>query len=323
MKYFKIFAGIILVTTLKLSAQNIKPNGGSQLIELKLNPNFIPDADINSQYGGIMFRKFQSKTEVNRIAFDFAFVVGKSSELSNIAYNFGKEYHYEGSDKLSPYWGYSFGIGIQTKNVKITNSIFTGFDYYITDGLYIGSEIGFNPTLNLNPIEISSKGAKMNASLKFGYQLKYEVEKVVLSPSKLENPTDNATQIIKSDSSSKYKNETSNISTDNFIFEVSGMKFELYPSNLPGEMSWEQAIESTKSLGDGWSVPEVGVFKEMLAQINTSPNSKPLELGKYWTSTRIDDNTGWSYVIKSKNKSTDNYSFISKKLLVRPVRLIN
>jgi hypothetical protein len=76
--------------------------------------------------------------------------------------NLGANYHFKGTERISPYLGALIGIGVLNASTKITNlgyvsdnyssakrgglymdfTAVTGFNWYIVSGLYVGAEIG-------------------------------------------------------------------------------------------------------------------------------------------------------------------------------------
>lgn len=164
---------------LTVFSQTMKASQGNRLIELKMNGLLSsPELDLNKQYGGIMIRDFVSSNSARRISADFNFSMGDAFTISNLSLNYGKEYHMTGTDKMSPYWGWDGGIKLKNfadgklDNLGFSSGIFTGFDYYITNGIYLGAEIGYSLNLEMNPFSIGSNGAATRSGLKFGYIFK-------------------------------------------------------------------------------------------------------------------------------------------------------
>ena len=170
---------LMTITVSLANGQSIKPNPGNQIIELKATGLLSsPSMDLNQQYGGVMWRTVKTESKYTRRAIQFAFNLNENSTtFPTIAYLQGSEKHFKGTDKLSPYTGHAFGVEILNlakgvDNIKARFDLFTGFDYYITEGLYLGSEVGFSTKLGLSPIELKSDGVTMAANLRFGYILK-------------------------------------------------------------------------------------------------------------------------------------------------------
>ncbi|MFM8686258.1 MAG: hypothetical protein ACKODJ_06895, partial [Bacteroidota bacterium] len=86
------------------------------------------------------------------------------------------ENHMKGSKRMSTYWGYAGGLKLaSTDYVALSGGAFTGFDYYLADGLYIGSEVGYNAFLTFreygqNALGFSIPGATINGAFRMGYR---------------------------------------------------------------------------------------------------------------------------------------------------------
>lgn len=153
-----------------------KQESGSQTIEMEFAPLGSEPLKINS----FRYRYFTSDNIALRASL---FVGGKGtttygeleegatqtkSKNSNLDFTFrpGIEKHFDGTDKLSPYVGGELYLGlettkdkaesnwssdpkkIQTETTKTSKSTFglnalMGVDYYVTDHLYLGAELGF------------------------------------------------------------------------------------------------------------------------------------------------------------------------------------
>lgn len=175
-KQLLLIAHLFFVIT--VFSQNIKATQGNRLIELKMNGLLSsPELDLNKQYGGLMIRDFITNNNVRRISADFKFSMGDAFTVSDLTLNYGNEKHMKGTDKMSPYWGWDGGIKLKNfadgklDNLSLNCGLFTGFDYYITDGIYLGAEIGYSLNLEMNPFSIGSNGAATRSGLKFGYIL--------------------------------------------------------------------------------------------------------------------------------------------------------
>jgi hypothetical protein len=149
-----------------------------------LEVNFAPLGGAPISINNIKLRLFNTDASAFRLGFGLTLANektvngtttdGKTTMFNNEStFNFsirpGYEMHFEGTDRLSPYWGAELDFAIQTHSVEdeyentpaAVNSVETttttgtdgyvrfgvnvlaGFDYYFADKLYLGSEIGF------------------------------------------------------------------------------------------------------------------------------------------------------------------------------------
>jgi hypothetical protein len=160
------------------NAQIVKPGEGDKLVELSASGLANLGSGLNQQYGGAMFRMFKSDMTAHRWAVDMglSFIDARTDDqflLDHIMVNWGMENHMTGSARMSTYWGY--GAGLSASNnfdvFGLQAGLFTGFDYYIADGLYLGAELGYRLRVQFDPLEIVIPGSGLNASLKMGYRL--------------------------------------------------------------------------------------------------------------------------------------------------------
>jgi hypothetical protein len=159
-------------------AQISKPVTGNRLVEMRGAGLANLGSGLNQQYGGAMLRIFKSDVMAHRWAVDMGLTFDNELEedkftLDNISVNWGMENHMAGSKRMSTYWGYDAGLRAASNfdNIAIQGGVFTGFDYYVADGWYVGTEIGYRLSINLDPFKFQLPGTGMNASLKMGYRL--------------------------------------------------------------------------------------------------------------------------------------------------------
>jgi len=165
------------------SKVQFKPEKGSFCVEVQFRP--LGDIIIQSEpngpgsAGGISAKCFVSKKSELRIDLLFGFSsdkeknpvpegkTGKEEVEKNTAtafgLNLGLNYHFNGTERISPYIGFLLGFGVGNEKVNINNWKFvsgdyhsshkerflgmqimvaTGFNWYIVKGLYIGAEVG-------------------------------------------------------------------------------------------------------------------------------------------------------------------------------------
>jgi len=92
--------------------------------------------------------------------------------VNELSLNWGIENHMKGSASMSTYWGYDFGIAAISNFdlIGIRAELFSGFDFYNADGLFLRAELGYRPSITIDPFELNMPGADMNASIKMGYR---------------------------------------------------------------------------------------------------------------------------------------------------------
>ena len=175
-KYLLIAAAALLVAVTANSQDVFKQQGGEKNFEAL----FTPLGDTPIGISGIKYRSFTSASNAWRATVSFGLNTTTSysemgdeeleSSLSEFDFNIapGYEWHFAGTDRLSPYCGAEIGIGLgsvssvtETFNgpediVELETSasffeagagVFTGFDFYIADNLYLGAEINFGVTI--------------------------------------------------------------------------------------------------------------------------------------------------------------------------------
>lgn len=124
---------------------------------------------------GIKVRYFLTENMVVRGTLNFSMRTSKDystvndveqiskTTFMNFAFTPGIEYHFQGSERLSPYVGAEIGFGLGSVKTHTDNAghtsgslaksktphnsfnvgLVTGVDFYITSGLYLGAEFGF------------------------------------------------------------------------------------------------------------------------------------------------------------------------------------
>jgi|LSQX01.2.fsa_nt_gb hypothetical protein len=167
--FFSILLALFVVTA---NAQITKPQAGNLFFELKATGISSLQADLNQTYGGFLFRKFTSEKFAHRFSGDFGMVIGDETMLNFAEFGWGLEYHLKGSERISTYWGHDLGVRGENDfdNILLRAGLFTGFDFFLVDGLYTGAEVGFRLILGLDPVQIEFPGTSLNAGLKLGYR---------------------------------------------------------------------------------------------------------------------------------------------------------
>jgi len=184
---------ILFVLTLCFSlaqAQSItKPVKGNRLFELSASGFNSLSAGLNTTRGGLMIRDFIADNKARRLAANinlqfelFDTLTTNSTQrtgkkrFNEISLSYGMENHMKGSSRMSTYWGYAGGLNMQsTDDIALSGGAFTGFDYYLADGLYIGTEVGYNARISIredgeSAFGLSLPGAAMNGAFRLGYR---------------------------------------------------------------------------------------------------------------------------------------------------------
>jgi hypothetical protein len=179
-KLFLMAAAALLIGSAATAQDVYKQQGGEQNIEFLFAPLGGSPIGIN----GIKYRQFTSATTAFRatvfVGFNsdkdimMGFQDGEDIELESVMSEFnislapGLEWHFAGTDKLSPYYGaealiafsrmtdrsegqpgLEFGedqvVETTTKDGSLTFGVngICGVDYYFADNIYIGGELGF------------------------------------------------------------------------------------------------------------------------------------------------------------------------------------
>ncbi|MFM8686198.1 MAG: hypothetical protein ACKODJ_06590 [Bacteroidota bacterium] len=191
MKKILSFAFLLALSLGITKAQTItKPVKGDLLFELSASGINELGVGLNATKGGLMIRQFTADNKARRLAanldlqfelFDTlvinpAFSRPGKKRFNEISLSYGMENHMKGSKRMSTYWGYAGGLKLaSTDYIALSGGAFTGFDYYLADGLYIGSEVGYNAFLTFreygqNALGFSLPGATINGAFRMGYR---------------------------------------------------------------------------------------------------------------------------------------------------------
>ncbi|MFT4771454.1 MAG: outer membrane protein W [Cryomorphaceae bacterium] len=172
-KIFVIAAAALLIGS-TANAQDVKKQQGG---ERNLEVLFTPFGDSPIGINGIKYRSFTSATNAWRANVSLGFNTtsdkreegADNTELVNSTNNFnigiapGYEWHFPGTDRLSPYVGAEVSLTfrsnggtdevlVATDVVELENSmstfgagagVFAGFDFYFADNVYLGAELNY------------------------------------------------------------------------------------------------------------------------------------------------------------------------------------
>lgn len=166
-------------TSNDVNAQDFKPAGGEKNIEV----NFAPMGNAPISINNLRFRYFSSSDMAIRVGFAVTSSSTTTPDVKNqgtpneteledksssfgFSLNPGIEMHWEGTDRLSPYYGAELrfstlsttstdqeldGVGPTSSYESETTggsttfglNLLLGADYYISKSLYLGTEVGF------------------------------------------------------------------------------------------------------------------------------------------------------------------------------------
>ena len=158
-----------------------KPAEGDTAFEMQFMPNLDGAAMFaESASGTAMMRSFKSETKATRMSATFNYNGGDDDSSLDLAIGYGIENHFAGAERLSTFWGYQGEIGIgssssttsteddplvdyilqsngtvDTSSFSFGGGVFLGTEYYIIPKVYIGAEIGFGLSVDLNNSEFS------------------------------------------------------------------------------------------------------------------------------------------------------------------------
>jgi len=102
----------------------------------------------------VRLRYFFKDNLAARVTLGYTSTSEEDYDVSASSIGLGVEYHLAGNDKMSPYFagGLAFGSGSETttildetftsKGSSLSFGIVAGLDYYVTENLYLGLEIG-------------------------------------------------------------------------------------------------------------------------------------------------------------------------------------
>ena len=176
-----LLAAVVALTASTADAQ-YKPAAGERTLEV----NFAPLGGTPISIGGIKYRTFRSETSALRLGLFLGYgnsstvTQDEDSELelvelmdkeSTFSINIqpGIEKHFAGTERISPYIGGVLAIGYESTTEKEESQVadqgvgttttkggnfsvglnaVAGFDYYVAQKLYVGTEIGFGLALS-------------------------------------------------------------------------------------------------------------------------------------------------------------------------------
>ncbi|MDR1459104.1 MAG: hypothetical protein LBI60_02695 [Bacteroidales bacterium] len=182
----RIFLSTLVILVLGSVQAQFKPTGGTFGMEVQFRPfgnNVIESGNVSSfltnrgiNVFGISAKYFCIDQVELRADLLFGFnsakdkrknPAGSETEITKRArtlfgLNLGANYHFKGTERISPYVGAILGVGFLNQSERITTlnfvsddhsrskqgglymdlAVVTGFNWYIVNGLYLGAEVG-------------------------------------------------------------------------------------------------------------------------------------------------------------------------------------
>ncbi len=109
-----------------------------------------------------------------------------------------------------------------------------------------------------------------------------------------------------------------NVQTYDFVYSE-GKRVEVYDKDL-GQMSYNEAVQKCKNLGDGWRLPNAHELFSMVIQLKDKGKGN-FYPGVYWSIEKYRESWYWSVDFGSRdNNSYCQFFEVNSKFLVRPVR---
>jgi len=134
--------------------------GGTNVPVFGISPRFFLTEKMELKVD-LQFSAFSTKNKVPVPAGGNGVEEVTVNSMGGFGLNFGLNYHFKGTERISPYVGAMFGFGIANTHTKVTGlnhvqgdsrndkagtfglgfDLVTGFNWYIVKGLYIGAEV--------------------------------------------------------------------------------------------------------------------------------------------------------------------------------------
>jgi outer membrane protein W len=209
MKKNILFLAAIIFANVAIAQQQYKPQAKDFTMEVQFRPlDILSNAPIQAITNGAAFGisprffitdrwelradlLFGMSTQTNKdTLYDYYYyertsegIVKESESLLSFGLHLGANYHFKGTERVSPYVGATVGSGMITNISTVSTDYFndvlddtkakhsggkwylcatavTGFNWYITSGLYLGVEVGlgFNFKQNTNVVTKTTVG---------------------------------------------------------------------------------------------------------------------------------------------------------------------
>lgn len=172
-----IFTLAIVCFAAMYSQAQFKPESGSITTEMSITPFSITNSPMG-MIDGLKVRFFITDKLSVKLNLNYSSdtrkleddagnknnpILSEKTKTNDFSIMPGIEYHFGSMERLSPYAGFNVGLGLgstkidvenvnyssgdwqksKTKNMTFRIGLVTGFDFYVYEGLYVGTELGF------------------------------------------------------------------------------------------------------------------------------------------------------------------------------------
>ena len=96
-----------------------------------------------------------------------------------------------------------------------------------------------------------------------------------------------------------------------------GEQIEVYPKNLDGAYSWNDAIAACEALGDGWHLP---TKEELNLLFSNKEKIDGFKEGDYWSCSEYSTTAAWGQHWHSGSPGAQGYLYKTDAVYVRAVR---
>ena len=174
MKKLFTLIGAILITG---SVMAQKPSSDSPF-SLEGNINYNSMEGISFTAPSVRLRYFFKDNMAGRVEIGMMNTsINDSTGTSMMNIGLGYEYHLDGTDKMSPYFGARVGFGSDTDAADVKTSslafgIIGGMDYYVRESIYVGLELGlgFGSTTVGDADAQTTFGNSMMSAVRMGWR---------------------------------------------------------------------------------------------------------------------------------------------------------
>jgi hypothetical protein len=160
-----------------------------------------------------------------------------------------------------------------------------------TNGFKVGDILEWKE--DLQPLYVAKKGDKAKVIEIATEGEEYDIYVEWISATTQENGWYLSSMFVKAKNQVLPKSKTPQATSSSTIIE----NLEVYNENL-GLLTWDEATQKVKELGEGWRLPTKQEFENILNPNRAKiPNLK--DDGAYWSSTEYDYDTAWFFVFSS------------------------
>lgn len=95
-----------------------------------------------------------------------------------------------------------------------------------------------------------------------------------------------------------------------------------WSETAPNKMTWKEAMEYAKSLGEGWRLPTIKEWQAVIdySKYNPATDLPDTKSAYYWSSTEYASGTDYAWYVYAVDGFVGNYNEYSNYSLVRCVR---